>query len=56
MLTIDDWARILNVSRRLVERQRAAGKLPAPDLHIGKLPRWRPSTVRAWLDARAGGR
>ena len=45
-----DLARVLNCSRRVVERMRSAGRLPAPDLHIGKMPRWRPETIREWLE------
>jgi hypothetical protein len=52
-LTIDDWARALSCSRRGVERLRSAGKLPRPDFHAGRCPRWHAATVRAWL-ARGG--
>jgi hypothetical protein len=50
LLTQGDLARLLNASRRTVERLRASGKLPRPDLHIGKMPRWRPRTIREWID------
>jgi hypothetical protein len=50
MLTIDDWARILNISRRAVERLKSAGRLPRPDLTIGRMPRWRPMTIRRWIE------
>jgi hypothetical protein len=50
MLGIDDLARILNCSRRLVERMRAAGKIPTPDFKVGKMPRWQPETIRRWLE------
>lgn len=56
MLSVDDLARILSGSRRTVERMRSAGKLPRPDLHLGKCPRWRPDTVRAWIADQARGR
>lgn len=58
MLTIDGLARALSCDRRTIERMRSAGQLPAPDLLIGtgrrRSPRWRPETVRAWIE-RGGG-
>ena len=35
MLHIDDLATLLSCSRRLVERMRAGGRIPRPDLHVG---------------------
>jgi predicted DNA-binding transcriptional regulator AlpA len=55
LLRVADLTRVLNCSRRVVERMRAAGRLPSPDLHIGKMPRWRPETIRAWIE-KGGGR
>jgi predicted DNA-binding transcriptional regulator AlpA len=58
LVGIDEWAATLACSRREVERMRAAGKLPPPDLSIGRSPRWKAGTVRAWIDeqSRASGR
>jgi hypothetical protein len=53
-LRLDELAAALGVSRRVIERERSAGRLPAPDLVIGKMPLWRVDTVRAWLER--GGR
>ena len=50
MLGIDDLAVLLSCSRRYVERMRSAGKVPKPDIHVGKCPRWKPATIRAWID------
>lgn len=50
MLGIDDLAALLRCSRRLIERMRSAGKVPKPDLHVGKMPRWKPATIRAWIE------
>jgi predicted DNA-binding transcriptional regulator AlpA len=50
-LTLDDLACLLAASRRTVERMRAAGKLPRPDFRVGRMPRWRPETIRAWLES-----
>jgi hypothetical protein len=56
-LSIDDLAHVLNGSRSTVERMKAAGMLPPPDYFLGTgprpSPRWRPVTIRAWLDAQA---
>jgi predicted DNA-binding transcriptional regulator AlpA len=50
LLSQEDLARVLNASRRTIERMRAAGKLPRPDLRINKMPRWKQSTIREWID------
>jgi hypothetical protein len=52
----DEVASSLGISRRAFERERSAGRFPAPDLYIGKVPLWRPETVRDWLDSRKVGR
>jgi predicted DNA-binding transcriptional regulator AlpA len=52
---LDELADSLGMSRRAIERERSAGRFPAPDLHIGKAPLWRPETVRAWLDCQKRG-
>jgi predicted DNA-binding transcriptional regulator AlpA len=52
---IDEVADSLGMSRRAIERERSAGRFPAPDLHIGKAPLWRPETIRDWLDSRKVG-
>jgi hypothetical protein len=51
---IDELADALGVSRRAIERERAAGRFPKPDLVIGKMPLWGVETVRAFLER--GGR
>ncbi len=50
LLHIDDLAALLSCSRRLVERMRSAGKLPKPDIHVGRCPRWKPATIRDWIE------
>ena len=50
LLHIDDLAELLNCSRRCVERMRSAGKVPQPDIHVGRCPRWKPATIRAWIE------
>jgi len=50
LLSIDDIAALLSCCRRLVERMRSAGKIPKPDIKIGKMPRWKAATIRAWIE------
>jgi len=58
LLSIGDLCRILRVSRSKLERLRAAGKVPAPDVDLKTvskpIPRWRPETIRRWIEG--GGR
>jgi predicted DNA-binding transcriptional regulator AlpA len=56
LVSIDDLTAMLQCSRRLVDRLRAAGKLPAPDVMLGPRPRWRAATIRGWLDSQAPAR
>jgi hypothetical protein len=51
--TTDDLATYLQVSPRLVQRMRSAGKLPEPIL-VGRLPRWRADVIIGWVEQ--GGR
>ncbi len=53
MLSLDGLATLMNASRRTMERLRTAGKLPKPDLAIGKMPRWSPETIRRWIAEQA---
>jgi predicted DNA-binding transcriptional regulator AlpA len=57
LLRIAELTRVLNCSRRVVERMRAAGRLPKPDLFVGnRSPRWTAAAIRAWIDGQAQGR
>ena len=49
-LRLAELAQALGISRRTLERERSAGRFPAPDLAIGKAPLWRPETIRAWIE------
>jgi predicted DNA-binding transcriptional regulator AlpA len=49
-LRLDEVARALGVSRRAIERERSAGRFPKPDVTIGRMPLWRPETIRAWIE------
>jgi hypothetical protein len=54
--SLDDVAALMGVSRRLLECQRAAGKMPQCDVRIGRRALWRPATIASWLDSQAAGR
>jgi predicted DNA-binding transcriptional regulator AlpA len=58
----DDLIALTGMSKRWMQREISAGRMPAPDLRMGRCAGWRPSTVTAWLDTlaqqaqRQGGR
>lgn len=54
LVTKSDLERILQIDSRTIDRMRSTGKLPKPDLFLSRMPRWKASTVRAWIEA--GGR
>lgn len=54
-LRLDEVADALGVSRSTIERERRAGRFPPPDLKIGRMPLWKPETIRALVD-KGGGR
>jgi excisionase family DNA binding protein len=50
MLTLDDIADLMAVSRRTVHRLIGNGQFPAADMRLSKrLQRWRPATVEKAL-------
>jgi predicted DNA-binding transcriptional regulator AlpA len=49
-LRLDEVAEAVGVSRRVLERERAAGRMPKPDIRIGKMPLWRPETIYTWIN------
>jgi len=51
LLSLGEIAAYLGVGRRTVERWRAGGVLPKPDLERGRVKRWKPSTLASWLAA-----
>lgn len=53
-IRLDELPCALGVSRRTIERERSAGRFPRPDLIIGRMPLWRPETIREWVER--GGR
>ncbi len=52
LLRLNDVCNVLKCSRRELERMRAAGRLPKPDLHVGvRSPRWLPRTLADWIES-----
>jgi excisionase family DNA binding protein len=49
MLTIEDIAEILKVSRRTVERMLSAREFPEADTRIRRMMRWRRDTLDRWI-------
>jgi len=50
LLSIEEVAGLLKITKRTVYRLINAGDLPGPDLVLGKRsPRWRRSTIENWL-------
>lgn len=54
LMGVESLAATLKVGRRTIERMRAGGKLPRPDMHVGRLPRWKAETIRTWLNDQIG--
>jgi hypothetical protein len=53
LIDLDDWRMILKCSRRQVEKMRANGSLPPPDMGVGKRPLWHARTVNEFLTSPA---
>ena len=51
--TWDDIEALTGMSKRWMQREISAGRMPAPDLRMGRCAGWRPATITAWLDAMA---
>jgi hypothetical protein len=45
-------AQYLHLSTRTLDRSRAFGLVPEPDLVVGRSPRWSPETIARWLKTR----
>ena len=53
MLSYRDLAAYLAIGERTVKRWTAEGTLPAPDLRLRGVVRWRPATIDRWLARQA---
>jgi predicted DNA-binding transcriptional regulator AlpA len=50
LLTAEEFARVLAVSKRTLFRLRSKGVIPPPVAISAKIVRWRTSDIRAYLD------
>ncbi|MBX3412617.1 MAG: helix-turn-helix domain-containing protein [Pirellulales bacterium] len=50
LISPDDLATILKVSKRTLWRLLSGAKLPRP-IHVGRSPRWRLEEINAWIEA-----
>jgi excisionase family DNA binding protein len=50
LITLDELARMMGVSKRTIARRSADGSIPRP-VRIGGATRWRRHEVEAWIDA-----
>ena len=55
MIGMADISRYAGVIYRTVQDWRQKGILPPPDFAIGKVVRWRPSTIYAFVNGRSAG-
>lgn len=54
LLSRDQVAAALGgISPRMLSILLSTGEFPQADLHIGRLPRWKTSTVNAWIEGRS---
>lgn len=54
LLRINEVCSYLSISRRTLQRLRSNGDFPAPDVLIGKGPRWKEDTIAKWIEERGG--
>jgi len=54
LLTIQQLAKLLSVSTRMVESMILRGEAPA-FIRMGRLRRWDPQVVKAWLEQKKRG-
>jgi hypothetical protein len=50
--SLADIAALIGVSRRLLEKELSAGRMPRCDLRIGRRCLWRPRTIREWIEGK----
>ena len=44
------FAEMLDVCEKTIDRRVDEKKLPLPDLHIGRQPRWKLNNILEWLE------
>lgn len=51
---LNELVTAIGVSRRTVEGLRSSGRLPRPDITIGRIPLWLRETIHVWLTSQKG--
>ena len=54
-LGLREIALLTGLSRRLIEREMAAGRFPGPDVRVGRRTLWKPATVTNWVESGGKG-
>jgi hypothetical protein len=49
----DDLERLTGLSRRLLQREVSARRMPGPDVKVCRRALWRPATITGWLNSLA---
>jgi predicted DNA-binding transcriptional regulator AlpA len=49
--TWDDVEALTGMSKRWMQREISAGRMPPPDLRMGRCAGWRPATIMSYLDS-----
>jgi hypothetical protein len=49
----DDIEALTGLSRRLLQQQVSARRMPGPDIKLCRRALWRPATITAWLESLA---
>jgi hypothetical protein len=47
-LTVAEIARLYGIGTRTITSYKARGKMPQPDLQVGRTPVWKLSTLTEW--------
>ena len=53
LMTTEQVAAAMGVTKRQVHLMLSAGKFPSCDLRIGRLARWKVSTFNKWVNSQA---
>ncbi|MBA3293940.1 MAG: helix-turn-helix domain-containing protein [Geodermatophilaceae bacterium] len=53
-LSYADVAALAGVSEATLRKYASQGRLPPPDVRVGRTPGWTEASIRRWLSARPG--
>ena len=54
MIPISEASKMLKIGVRTLWRWSSSGKFPEPDLKIGKVVRWKRTTIAEWINNQKG--